>query len=109
MAINPTQIYQQMLEAGEDWADKEAAASLLEETKKSLRSSLATEKIQQGESAAASEAHAEASEQYRQHLEDMVEARRLANRARVKWISVQTYNKLIQTKEATARAEMQLR
>ena len=102
-------IAHRMTEAGNDWADKESAASVLEETRRAVRSEIMVEYIQKGESAAASEAKAEADPRYKAHVTAMCEARRVANRAKVRWIVAQQYSKLIQTAEASKRAEMTMR
>ena len=38
--FDPEKIFHQLAEAGEEWADKQAAAELLEETKKTLLAEL---------------------------------------------------------------------
>jgi hypothetical protein len=42
----PESIYKQLVQAGEEWADKEAAASILEETKKTLLAELMSQQNQ---------------------------------------------------------------
>ena len=59
-------------------------------------------------SVAAAEKAAYASEKYYTHINAMVEARREANRARVRYDSLRVYAELRRTTEATRRAEMQL-
>ncbi len=104
--MNPDKVYHELMEAGRDYADKEAAASLLEETKKTV---LAQEMAKYpGMSNAAAESQALASESYREHLERMVEARKAANVAKVRYYAVQTLAELRRTAESTRRAEMML-
>lgn len=106
MALNPTEITERIRLAGEDWSDLDAAASLLEETKKTVLAELMNKEENAGMSVAARESLAMASKEYKTHLASMVEARRLANRARVKYDSARTWTDLVRTAEATARQEM---
>lgn len=99
--------YHEMLRAGEDWADKQAAAQLLEETAKSVLADVVT-RLMEDMSGAAAERIARGEPDYRQHVANMVEARRLANRARVNYDSKRTWLDLWRTGQATQRAEMQL-
>lgn len=100
-------IYRKLEAAGEDYADKEAAASLLEETKKTLLSQLKT--MSKAGSDAAKETEAQASAGYQEHISNMVEARRLANRAKVKYDSMKVWVELRRTEAANERAAMMMR
>ena len=103
--LNPERIFQALVEAGNDWADKNAAADLLEETKRTVMAGI----MQDGEgSIAAREAFALSSSTYGEHLEQMTEARRLANRAKVKYDSLKTLAELRRSEESTRRTEMRL-
>lgn len=104
--FDPDRIYKQLTDAGEDWVDKQAAAELLEETKKSVLA-----EIMGGEdgSMAARESAALASTAYRQHLRDMVDARREANRARVRYDSMKVLAEMRRSQESTRRAEIGMR
>lgn len=102
MSINPKEIYEKLLEAGEHWADADAAASMLEETLRVLKSKLMLASEQS--SIAAKEADAYASSEYEKHVKDAVVARQEANRARVRWISAQTLVDLKRTEAASERA-----
>lgn len=105
----PAEISQRVSEAGNDWADKEAAANLFEESRRSLRAQIAVRHLPDAGSVAKAELLAEASEEYRNHITQMVEARRIANRAKVNYDSGRIWSDLVRTHEATKRAEMQLR
>ena len=98
-----------LIEAGDEWADKNAAASLLEETRKSVLSQIAVRCMRDGDSATKAEKVAAADPEYRDHIMSMVEARQAANKARVRYDSGKTFSELVRTKEATNRAEMSLR
>ena len=98
----PESIYQQLVQVGEDWADKEAAADLLEETKKSV---LAELKREFSGSDAERERNALADPAYKLHVTKMNAARREANRARVKYDSCKVLAELRRTQESTRRME----
>ena len=105
--LNSDRAYESLIQSGEDWADKEAAAAILEETKKSV---LARLKNAVGEkSDAAREAQALCHPDYLAHLEVMVEARRAATKARVRYDSAKILAEMRRSEESTRRAEMTLR
>lgn len=80
---------------GYDWADANAAAESLEEAKKSVLARLTTKAIEEGSkitktgaksiSAIEAEKRALADPEYQTHLTQMVEARKEANRKRVRY------------------------
>lgn len=102
---DPNEVYQKLYEAGNDWADAEAAASLLEESKKSVLAEIMNKVVEK--SVAAKESYALQTVDYMDHLKKMVEARRVANRARVKYSSMKVWADMYRTQEATKRVEMQ--
>lgn len=105
--LNSERAYEELLKSGDDWADKQAAAELLEETKKSV---LARLKNESGEkSDAAKETIALCHKDYREHLELMVEAKRAATRARVRYDAAKVLAEMRRSEESTRRAEMTLR
>lgn len=104
--MDPNELYVKLVKAGEDWADLDAAASVLEETKKSLISQLKT--MSKAGSDAARETEALASDGFREHIDNMVEARRKANRAKVNYDSQKVWVDLKRTEAANLRAEMKL-
>lgn len=105
--MNPDQIYEAIVKAGEDWADAEAAASMLEETRKSVLANLMNGAS--AASAAAKEMLALADPEYRSFVESMVTARKAANKARVRYDSAKVLAELRRSQESTRRAEMTLR
>lgn len=105
MEVDPNVVYQKLLDAGNEWSDAEAAASLLEETKKSVLANLMSKVVEK--SVAAKETYALQTKDYQDHLRSMVEARRIANRARVKYNSMKVWADMYRTAEATKRVEMQ--
>lgn len=104
--FDPEAIYRRLEEAGNDWADKNAAAEILEETKKTLLA-----EVMQGfpGSNAERERSALADSTYKLHLKNMVMARREANRARVRYDSVRVLAEMRRTQESTRRAEANIR
>lgn len=94
---------------GHDWADKHAAAQALDEAQKSVLAEVAADYRDQGvKTQTEAEGLARASKKYRDFVVEMVEARRLANRARVSFDTYKTWIELIRSKAATERAKMQL-
>jgi hypothetical protein len=109
MTFDPGEIANNFREHANDWADKNAAADLLEHMRTVLRSQIASKFLQDLGSMNKAEAAAEATEEYSDHLKSMVEARRLANRARAQYEADKAYIDLIRSQESTRRAEMGLR
>lgn len=104
--FDPEAIYQRLNEAGDEWVDTNAAADILEETKKTVLAELMNGK--QG-SNAERERSALADSVYRLHLVNMVKARKEANRAKVKYDSVKVLAEMRRTQESTRRAEANIR
>lgn len=103
MALDPQKVYADLVKAGNDWADKDAAASLLEETKKTVLAKLKIEA--DAPSDAARETLALCHPDYETHVTSMVEARKQANKAKVRYDSAKTLAELRRSEEATRRAE----
>jgi membrane-bound lytic murein transglycosylase MltF len=104
--FDPDAIYEKLVEAGEDWSDKEAAAEILEENKKTVLAEIMSGF--QG-STAERERCALADSAYKLHLKNMTAARREANRARVRYDSMKVLAEMRRTEASTRRAEMMLR
>lgn len=104
--FDPEAIYRKLEETGEAWVDKNAAAEILEETKKTVLAELMTN--YQG-SAAERERCALAAPAYKLHLTNMVTARKEANRSRVRYDSMRVLAEMRRTEASTRRAEMMLR
>jgi hypothetical protein len=100
----PESIYKQLVQAGEEWADKEAAASILEETKKTLLAELMSQQ-NQASSKADREQGALSDPVYKLHLTNMNAARKDANRARVRYDSARVLAEMRRTQESTRRLE----
>jgi hypothetical protein len=106
MKHDPDKVMHKVEQLGLDWADKKAAADEFEETKKSLLARIATNSGESSE--AAKERYALASGEYEEHILNMVQAKREANRAKVKYDSAQVWCDFTRSIEATKRTEMKL-
>jgi len=93
--------------AAEDWVDKENAAQLLEETKSLV---MAQRQAQLGGDLPVNRAEQtiKASPAWMEHVEKIVEARRVANLAKVKMEVEKMRFHENQGREANARAELRL-
>jgi len=107
MELDPDKVYDALVRAGESWSDAEAAASLLEETRKSVLAKIMNESAVA--SIAGKEMQALASEEYQEFVDGMVKARAAANKARVRYDSAKVLADLRRSAEATRRAEANLR
>ena len=107
MSFDPDKFYNSVVEAGNSWADLNAAADLLEESKKSVLAELMNQT--QASSNAAKEMAALADPTYRLHVTNMVNARKESNRARVRYDGMKMLAELRRSQESTRRAEMNLR
>jgi hypothetical protein len=104
---DPARFAAAIVKKGEAWSDAEAAAALLEETRKTV---LAQQMTGHGDiPVSKAEMHALASDVYRKHILSMVEARRVANKARVAYDGAKAMMELARSAEATRRTEMGLR
>ena len=100
--------YHAIIESGNDWADKESAASLLEDTRHSILAEIMNNQDSKL-SNSAKETLARASKDYIAHIQKMTSARHEANKAKVKWEASKTLASLRQTQESLKKAEMNLR
>jgi hypothetical protein len=107
MPLDSEKVYDSLVKAGEDWADKEAAAALLEETRKSVIARLMNEAAQT--SVAGKEMQALSDESYVDFVTGMVNARKAANKAKVRYDSAKVLAELRRSEESTRRAEMTFR
>lgn len=92
--------------AGEEWADKDAAARLLEDTKDAV---VAQKQAELGDlSVAKAKQTVQASQWYLKYVERMVLARTEANKAkiRLKYAEMRYYEN--QSREASGRAELRM-
>lgn len=107
VAYDPDKIHARLVELGEQWCDANAAADILEETRKSVLAEIMV--TGNAKSRAEREDSALSSSIYKQHLSAMVDARRVANRKRVQFDAAKVKIELMRSMESTRRAEMTLR
>lgn len=105
--MDPEKVAHELSERGLAWADANGAADALEETKKSVISEALLSAT--GKSHSEREAIALASPMVRDHIARMVDARKAANRARVRYDVYKTFIELERSRHATERAAMTLR
>jgi hypothetical protein len=105
--FDPDKIYHQIVTSGEEWADCEAAASLLEETRRTVLAELMNS-LDKSMSMAAKESYALADPTYKLHVTNMVTARKEANRTKVRYDAVRVLAEMRRSQESTRRAEMRL-
>jgi hypothetical protein len=118
--FNPQKLTQEVIAIGESWAEEDASASSLEETKKTLLAKLTLEYLSGGFSGGAigekpkpmpvsqAELRALADPRYEQHLELMVQARKESHRCRVRYDLGKMKLELMRSVQATMRNEMRL-
>jgi hypothetical protein len=105
--FDPDKIRERLAQVGEEWADKDAAANLLEETKNSLLAELMN--TANATSEAERKRIAQADPAFKLHLANMVSARKEANRARVRYETGKMWAELRRSQESTKREEMRIR
>jgi len=113
--FDPNKLAAEVIADGEQWADLDAAASVLEETRKVVLAKRTLEFLEAGTiggkrvtSVAQAELNALADPTYGQHLDDMVDARKNANRARVRYDLGRLRIEMLRSALATARNEMRI-
>jgi hypothetical protein len=116
--FDPHRLTQEIGSLGETWADQDAAASGYEESRKSVLAQLILEYA--GGSRVGGDGRAKpvpftqaeqqalADERYRAHLDMMVDARRQANTARVRYDMGKMKLELMRSLQATLRQEMNM-
>lgn len=118
--FNPRALTDEVIRVGEAWAENDAAATTLEETKKTLLAKLTLEYLAGGHSSGAAgerpkamsvaqaEVKALADDRYEQHIELMVQARGESHRSRVRYDLGKMRLELMRSVQATMRNEMRL-
>lgn len=118
--FDPKRLTDDVIRSGELWADEDATASTLEETKKTMLASFTLDYMSGAQksgaigerpkavSVAEAEKKALADERFEAHLKAMVHARRESNRARVRYDMGRMRLELMRSLQATLRNEMRL-
>lgn len=106
--LEPHRVYDRLVRLGDEWAERHAAAAMLEDTTKSTLARLTLERLPFVSSKAAAELEALASPEYVAHVDAAVQARSEANKAKVRYDSARVWADLLRTQQATRREEMRL-
>ena len=106
--MNPDELRNKLLEFGEHWAEADAAFRALEDTKQSVIAQSALAWLDMGKPVSYADNQARASEMVLSHLDQLSEARRAANLAKVRYEVHRVYIDMLRTQQANLRAEMQL-
>jgi hypothetical protein len=104
--VDANELYFKLTQAGDEWADKQAAYNVLEDTKNAVLAKLMMKS--QAPSVAAREIEAKASAEYTGHVEATQAAMKEALKAKVKYESIKVWIDLRRSEEATRRVEMRL-
>jgi len=104
--VDANELYHKLTQAGDDWADKQAAYNVLDDTKNAVLAQLMLKS--NATSVAAKEIEAKASKEYTEHVKHTQEAMKLALKAKVNYESIKIWIDLKRSEEATRRAEMKL-
>lgn len=103
------QVYKKLADAGNDWADKKAAASVLESATKAAHSEAFLEARKDGKAQEEAKHSATCDIDYQSALNRQIEAEKARDHARVKYDSIKAWLEMALDANATNRAEMKLR
>jgi hypothetical protein len=104
--MNANELFHKLEEAGADWADKQAAFNVLDDTKNAVLAQLMLKS--NAPSVAAREIEAKASGEYIAHVKATQDAMKAALKAKVHYESMKTWIELKRTEAANDRAAMRL-
>jgi len=104
--MDANELYYKLTQAGDDWADKQAAYNVLDDTKNAVLAQLTLKS--EAPSVAAREIEAKASKEYTEHVKKTQDAMKQALKAKVNYESIKIWIELKRSEEATRRAEMKL-
>lgn len=104
--MDANELYYKLTQAGDDWADKQAAFNILDDTKNSILAKLMLKS--DASSIAAREMEAKASDEYTAHVRSTQDAMKAALKAKVNYESIKIWIDLKRSEEATRRVEMKL-
>ena len=106
--MNPNDAYQKLSIAGNDWADKKAAASVLESATKAALSEAFLIARKDGKAQEEAKHAATCDIDYQSALNRQIEAEKARDHARVKYDSIKAWLEMALDANATKRAEMKL-
>lgn len=106
MTFDAREITERLRLAGEDWADKLAAAEALDDASESMQAKCY---LQASGSVEERKAKAKVDDEYQRSRTIARDARLAANKARVRYDVGKAFVELIRSQESTRRAEMTMR
>lgn len=106
MELEANKLYHKLTTAGSDWAEKQAAYNILEDTKSAILAQLMLKS--QATSVAAREIEAKASKEFTEHVKTTQEAMKDALKAKVNYEAIKIWIDLKRSEEATRRAELKI-
>jgi len=109
MSLDADEIFRQIMEAGEAWADRKAAFCALDDVTATVKADLTTDFYTSCSSKAEAAERALASARYKEHIASVAGARRDWLLSEVKYKNLQLLAELRRSEESTRRAEIQLR
>lgn len=101
-------LYEQYRNAGLEWVDAEAAASLLEDCKSSVLAERMQDLLAEGMAVNRAEQTVKASPEWRSHVLSITEARKLANRCKIECEYLKMKFQEWMSQEANNRTEARL-
>lgn len=108
MEFDPEAIYENVKEAGEDWADKKSAFEAYEDNTKSVLADIICDYMDSKLTRAESEVRAQASQVYKTHVGEKIRARKDWLFAQVQYDSLKMLAELRRSQESTRRQEMRI-
>lgn len=108
MTFDPDAIYNQVIEAGDDWADKKAAYEALSDNTKSVLADLTSNYMDGNVSRTEAEMRALACGDYKHHLATVSATRKAFLKAQVRYDSLKMLAELKRSQESSRRQEMRL-
>ena len=107
--FDPNVLMKRAEDLGDDWAEKDAAFGMLDDTKNNLEGKLVSPLLDEGIPVTKAVYYAHAKQEYADYIKNLSEAREARNKASVRYKTYLKWIDLIQTKEANQRAEMKIK
>ena len=102
--FSPERMFHELEDAAEDMANLQAQAGQLTELKKSRLAALTLDYLKDCKSRVEAEVRALADPQYTEYITGMIEAERMANRAKAKYHNMRALGEARRTEESSRRA-----
>jgi hypothetical protein len=106
--VSDLPLYEQFRVVAERWADSEAAASLLEDTKSAVLAERMQSLLEEGMAVNRAEQTVKASQEWKDHIEVIIECRKVANRDKVLMEYLRMKFQSWMSQEANSRTEARL-